>query len=122
MFKKLSDALRRFQYGRNGTDALNIALLMAGLLFLLLGSFLWRPLSAVSIAALVYALFRTYSRNLTARRQENSRFLRCIAPLKDRKNRYFRCPKCRQTVRVPRGKGRISIHCPKCGERFEKRT
>ena len=42
--------------------------------------------------------------------------------LKDRQHRYFACPKCRQTVRVPRGKGKISITCPKCREKFIRKT
>ena len=41
---------------------------------------------------------------------------------RDRQNRYFICPRCRQTVRVPRHKGKIAITCPKCKERFERRT
>jgi len=42
--------------------------------------------------------------------------------LKDRQHRYFSCPRCRQPVRVPRGKGKISITCPKCREKFIKKT
>ena len=42
--------------------------------------------------------------------------------LKDRQNRYYTCPRCRQTVRVPRGKGKIAITCPRCKERFIKKT
>ena len=42
--------------------------------------------------------------------------------LRDRDNRYFSCPKCRQMVRVPKGKGKINIRCPKCGEKFMKKT
>ena len=56
------------------------------------------------------------------RYQENRRFLLLIDRIKDRNNRYFNCPKCRQTVRVPRGKGKISITCPKCREKFIKKT
>lgn len=41
---------------------------------------------------------------------------------KDREHRYFRCPKCGQTVRVPRGRGKINIRCPRCNERFIKNT
>ena len=42
--------------------------------------------------------------------------------LKDRQHRYFDCPKCHQMVRVPRGKGKISITCPRCREKFVKKT
>jgi len=42
--------------------------------------------------------------------------------IKDREHRYFDCPKCRQMVRVPRGKGKISITCPKCREKFVRKS
>ena len=42
--------------------------------------------------------------------------------IRDRKHRYFTCPRCHQTVRVPRGKGKIAITCPKCKEKFTKKT
>lgn len=43
--------------------------------------------------------------------------------VKDRKNyKYFQCPSCHQKIRVPKGRGKIRIHCPKCGHDFEKKT
>ena len=33
---------------------------------------------------------------------------------------YYRCPQCRQKLRVPRGRGRIQISCPRCGTQFIK--
>ena len=63
-----------------------------------------------------------YSRNIEARRRENAAFQRFFTRLRDRQNRYFTCPRCRQVVRVPRGKGRINIRCPKCGEQFVRKT
>ena len=49
-------------------------------------------------------------------------FLMLLDRIKDREHRYFDCPKCRQPVRVPRGKGKIMITCPKCKERFQRKT
>ena len=122
MFKKFSDALRRFLYGRYGMDELGTALLIIGFALTLVGRF-WMALFLIpAYAAIFYELFRAYSRKITERRKENAWFLRLIAPLRDRQNRYFRCPKCKQSIRVPRGKGRIRIRCPKCGEQFEKKT
>ena len=57
-----------------------------------------------------------------ARRRENAAFQRVLTQLKDRDHRYYHCPKCRQTVRVPRGHGKINIRCPKCGEQFVKKS
>ena len=63
-----------------------------------------------------------FSRNTYARYEENRKFLRFFDRLKDREHRYFSCPKCQQPVRVPRGKGKIAITCPKCREKFIKKT
>ena len=65
---------------------------------------------------------RTLSRNTYRRYQENRKFLQFFTRLKDRQNRYFDCPKCRQLVRVPRGKGKIAITCPRCKEKFIRKT
>ena len=122
MFRRLGDAVRRFMYGRYGADQLGTALLVLGLVLSLLGSFLWGILHLVSWFVLIYYAFRVFSKNIPRRRQENAWFLRQTAPLRDRQHRYYRCPGCRQSVRVPRGKGRIAIKCPKCGQRFEKKS
>ena len=129
MFQKLGDALRRFMAGRYGTDKLNMAILAAALVGMLIGGLGARFLTPwlvictyLSEALLIWSIFRTYSRNIKARRRENTRWLGFCSRIKDRRNRYFRCPRCRQMVRVPRGKGTINIRCPKCGERFIKKT
>ena len=75
-----------------------------------------------SYATLIIALVRCFSRNTYKRYQENRRFLLLMDRIKDRNNRYYSCPKCRQTVRVPKGKGKIAITCPKCREKFIKKT
>ena len=129
MFQKLGDALRRFMAGRYGTDKLNMAILAAALVGMLIGGLGARFLTPwlvictyLSEALLIWSIFRTYSRNIEARRRENTRWLGFCSRIKDRRNRYFRCPRCRQMVRVPRGKGAINIRGPKCGERFIKKT
>ena len=128
MFRRLGDWFRNFMLGRYGADKLNTCLLGAGVVLMLIGSLLGRRFawaswcSLLSYVPLVWCIFRMYSRNLDARRRENAAFLNFFAHLKDREHRYFRCPRCRQTVRVPRGRGQINIRCPKCGEQFRKRT
>ena len=135
---KLRCGLARFLYGRNGTDQLNLALLGLYLVLLLLR---WILVSVTGSAAVdliftvlttalaLWILFRFFSRNLTARRGENQRFLRCFQPLtswltraRDRDHRYFPCPGCGTVCRVPRGKGTIRITCPKCGQVMQKKT
>lgn len=123
MFQKIRYALQRFMQGRYGTDKLNTALLILGMILCLVGSFLDKMLIYnLAYIPLIYGLFRMFSRKVEARRAENAAFERLLRRIKDRSHRYFRCPQCRQTVRVPKGKGKISIRCPKCGESFIKKT
>lgn len=124
---KIRSGLYRFMSGRYGTDRLNVVILCVGVAASILsavlqgnwfGSILW----VVSYGLMIWAIFRCLSRNINGRYQENRRFLLMIDRVKDRKNRYFLCPRCRQTVRVPRGKGKIMITCPKCREKFQRKT
>ena len=124
---KMSQGLRSFMYGRYGTDRLSMVILMAGLVASLLSSFVHIfPMNLIflllSYGLMIWAIFRVMSRNTYKRYQENRRFLQFFDRLKDRQNKYFDCPKCHQTVRVPRGKGRISITCPRCKEKFIRKT
>ena len=113
--------------GRYGTDRLNMVILCTGLVASLLSAmirvFPWNLLLMVlSYALMIWAIFRTMSRNTYRRYQENRKFLQVFERLRDRQNKYFDCPKCHQTVRVPRGKGKISITCPRCKEKFIRKT
>lgn len=126
-FQRLGYKFRNFMIGRYGTDKLNMAILCAGLAVCLVSAFFHNPqinllLTAVSYGLMFWALFRSFSRNTYKRYQENRKFLQFFDRLKDRDHRYYDCPKCRQVVRVPRGKGKIAITCPKCRERFVKKT
>ena len=124
---KLSAGLRHFMMGRYGTDRLNMAILGVGLVASLLSALirlsgLNLALFALSYGMMFWAIFRSLSRNTYKRYQENRKFLQFFDRLKDRQHRYFDCPKCRQMVRVPRGKGKIAITCPRCREKFVKKT
>ena len=119
-------ALRRFMAGRYGHDRLNFTRLVAGCVLCFVQIFVPAGagvvLTILSEALLILSLFRCFSRNTYKRYNENRRFLLLIDRIKDRSHRYYTCPKCRQTVRVPRGKGKIAITCPKCREKFVKKT
>ena len=120
---RIKQALQRFMTGRYGTDKLNTWILGAGVILCLVSMFV--PAALVNLALttaayvlMIWAVFRSLSRNTYKRYQENRRFLMLLNRVKDREHRYFDCPKCRQPVRVPRGKGKIMISCPKCKEKF----
>ena len=124
---RIKQALVRFMAGRYGTDKLNMVLLTTGLVVSLAGLFVRLPVLNLCFMLLSYGLvgltlYRTFSRNTYKRYQENRRFLQFFEKLKDRQHRYYKCPRCHQQVRVPKGKGKISITCPKCKEKFVKKT
>ena len=119
--------LQRVMAGRYGTDKLNTWILGAGLILCIVSIFVRIPMVDLALtlgayALMIWAMFRTFSRNTYKRYRENRRFLMLLDRIKDREHRYFDCPKCRQPVRVPRGKGQIMITCPKCKEKFQRKT
>ncbi len=127
ILRKIRNGFRNFMIGRYGNDKLNMAILVAGVVCCLVGMFIpvaavKLGLTAVSYGLLIWAVLRCLSRNTYKRYRENRKYLMFIDRLKDREHRYFECPKCHQPVRVPKGKGKISITCPKCKEKFVKRT
>jgi len=127
--------LRNFMIGRYGPDHLYIALFVFAVLISIASRIAnFSPLLFLSYAILIFAMFRFFSKNIQKRRAENDRFLRFWGPIsnkikrkvqqfKSRKtHKFFTCPACKNTLRVPKGKGKIQITCPKCGERFTKKT
>lgn len=126
--------IQRFFYGRYGYDQLNWCLLFLYLFFLLITMVTDLVFFHVlSLGCGLFAVFRLLSRNFPRRRAENAAFLRVAGPalrnlklwktmLRDKEHRYFKCPGCGQRLRVPRGKGRISINCRSCGAAFERNT
>ena len=138
-FYRISSALARFMYGRNGPDQLNLALLAGYTVLLLLQVFLNRFSAArmvLDILTLLLAaviLYRIFSRDLDKRRAENARFLNWWYPVKnrisilrqrskDKEHRYFVCKNCKTVCRVPAGKGKVEITCPKCGGKIIGRS
>ena len=124
---KLRTGLRRFMEGRYGTDKLNMAILLTGLACSILASILPGAVTKLTFTTVSYilmgfAIFRTLSRNIYKRYEENRKFLLFFQKIKDKDHRYYNCPRCHQQVRVPKGKGKISITCPKCREKFIKTT
>ena len=125
--RRFKNWLRRVMSGRYGTDKLNMCILIVGVVVSIVAAFMKSAtvillLTTVSYVLMFWAIFRCFSRNTYKRYQENRRFLMLLDRIKDRQHRYYSCPRCRQPVRVPRGKGKIAITCPKCKEKFIKKT
>ena len=125
--------LQRFMSGRYGSDAFGNFLCVVSLICLVLGLFVG-IFYYIGLALLIYTYFRMLSRNVSKRYAENQMFLQKSAGVRAkfarfkqrfvlRKTyRYFSCPRCKQQIRVPKGRGRIAITCPKCGTQFIKKT
>lgn len=131
----MKEKFRQFMIGRYGTDGLNQFLSFSSIVMLLIALisgvtlFTW-----IGIVLLVLCYYRSLSRNISKRTEENYRY----CTLKDQAERklnglktqwanrkiyhYYRCPQCRQKLRVPRGRGRIQISCPRCGTQFIKKS
>ena len=130
----IRNALRRFMYGRYGSDELNLFLLVTYLVLLLLSALPGLGLlETVAFVLMAWSLFRMLSRNYAARRAENAKFLHVAGPvirwlrlrrtiLRDKEHRYFKCPNCGQQLRVPKGKGSITVTCRSCGVSFREKS
>lgn len=127
LLAKISAGLRRFMEGRYGTDKLGMFLLRTALILMVVDLFLPESVVklvvwALSYGLMIWAVVRALSRNTYRRYEENRKFLQFFDALKDREHRYYNCPKCRKRVRVPRGKGKIAISCPRCREKFVRKS
>lgn len=129
----MKEKLIRFMYGRNGVDSLGKFVLAISIIVMLLAG--WTDsliLSYLSWIGIIYLYFRMFSRNIYKRSSENQWYLNKSYKIRtffyrqknlllQRKTHHiYKCPTCRQKIRVPRGKGRIEIRCPKCNTRFIK--
>ena len=124
--QKLRAGLDRFMQGRYGLDRMNSVLLWISVILAVIAMIL-SGIPGLVFTLLAYllvstAIFRALSRNTYKRYRENRWFLMQCDRVKDRDHRYYSCPNCRQSVRVPKGKGKIAITCPKCKEKFIKKT
>lgn len=129
----------RFMQGRYGVDQLSKFLLLLGLIAVVISSMFINNVVGVIFYILGWALvvccyFRVFSRNVQKRYAENQAFLaktyRVRSFFQRQKNIWqqrrvyhiYTCPSCKQKIRIPRGKGRIEVRCPKCGATFIKKS
>jgi len=142
MLYKFRCAVTRFMYGRNGMDQLNRALFWVYIILWLAGNIvsmvvrsdiLNMVFNALMWVLFVAIFFRMFSKNLPKRREENQKWINwwwgvrnksagARARHADKDHKYFTCKGCKTICRVPVGKGKIIITCPKCGAKIEART
>ena len=123
----------RFMTGRYGTDSLNRGLIIVWIVFLVLGfitGWVWLYIPQLILCFVIF--FRMLSRNFVKRQRENlayyelmkkigSGWRRLLVRIRDRKTaNFFRCPRCKADIRMPKKSGRFKIRCPKCGEEFTR--
>lgn len=135
----MKEKLMRFMQGRYGVDQLSKVLLIAGLAVVFGSALVGEGLISVFFYILgwvlvIYCYFRTFSRNVAKRYAENQAFLTKTYGIRSffqkqkniwQQRRYYHiytCPSCKQKIRIPRGKGKIEIRCPKCGATFIKKS
>jgi len=134
--KNIRNKFYSFMYGRYGNDRLNNVLLWSYIVIVLLRMILFVFFDEPVLVAIIYyvltlalfatIIFRAFSRNVIKRRRENERFFGFFKLLKnrfkDRKTHVYRkCPKCRAVLRLPKAKGKHTVVCPRCSERFSVR-
>ena len=129
---KIKEKLARFMYGRYGGDQLNSFILITVAILMVVNIFLDSLIIYIAYMLLwIWSLFRMLSRKIYKRRAENEKFLRLWTPIKnkfklmknkrrDRKTHvYKKCPRCKSVLRLPKQKGKHTVRCPKCSNRFD---
>ncbi|MCC8101888.1 MAG: hypothetical protein LIP11_06375 [Clostridiales bacterium] len=135
MKQKISDFFSNFMSGRYGADDLSKFMLAVCLILLVINIFTSQPLIyLLALVLLVLSYFRMFSRNYMQRSAENEKYLNLTQGIRDRFSKagrrakeskdyhIYKCPSCGQKIRVPRGKGKICITCPKCRNEFQKKS
>lgn len=135
MMNSFRERFAKYMVGRYGPDRLGQFFIGAALFFLVSG-IIFRNIFVdwAAIICMIVCYFRMFSKNISKRYEENQKYERMRFKVTERFRKWkykwkqareyhiYKCPKCSQKIRVPRGKGRISIHCPKCNTDFIKKS
>lgn len=140
-FRNLGYKIQRFMVGRYGADQLWRALIIFYLIAIVITNIVYRfskvayySLSVLSLAILIFAVFRVFSKNIEARRKENQEWIRITGGIrqkfifakernKQRKtHKFVKCKKCKKVLRLPKNKGKLNVSCPHCHNQFVVNT
>ena len=136
---RFREKLQQFMYGRYGMDGLGRFIMWVALGCIVVswftgGTVAGSVLNTLALALLILGYFRMFSRNTQKRYQENCTYYRYVNRIKDffkRQKSYmqqskthhiYKCPQCKQKIRIPRGKGKVAIRCQRCGTEFIKNS
>ena len=139
---KMSDRFRNFMRGRYGVDQLSNGLVFLFFILILIGIltrntiFTW-----IALIPMILSYYRMFSKNFSKRYNENRIYTNLMSPVYDlldkikgffnrkikrfktrKEYKYFKCPNCKQELRVPRGRGEITVTCPKCQQSFDRKS
>ena len=131
----MKERMQRFMAGCYGNDQLNQFIFIVAIISMVLEIITRQSLFyTLTLVLLILAYVRVFSRNINKRYEENMKFLQKKDAIlnKFRKQKYYAaqrrnfhiytCPQCKQKIRIPKGKGKISITCPKCRTSFIKKS
>ncbi len=135
MWTRIKMAFIRFMQGRNGVDNLGYHSLWGGLILVLVNTFIGSILlSLLGNVMYFYALFRMLSRNVSKRQAEHACYVHFLNNWKKevkqfflrlkgtKEYKYFRCPSCKNRLRLRRGCGEKHITCPVCKHQFDQKA
>ena len=120
--------LARFFQGRTGVDALGRTVTWIALILMIITMITHSNIAyLLAMACLIYSFWRMLSKNYQKRYAENAKFLALTSKLRFNFSQYrtykvFKCPNCKQKLRVPRGRGKIQITCNRCRTQFIKKV
>lgn len=130
----MKEKWRAWMSGRYGMDGYGRFLAVAALLCVLVSTWSTGLLAFLGAALLIYCYVRMFSKNLSRRAQENYVYEGAVREVRAwwykqvdhlrqcRTHRFYRCPQCRQQLRVPKGRGKIEITCPRCHKSFQRKS
>ncbi|MCI9145740.1 MAG: hypothetical protein HFJ97_05195 [Eubacterium sp.] len=133
--------IQRFMIGRYGADQLWRALMIFYLLAIVITNIVYRfskiayySLSVLSLAIIIFAVFRVFSKNIEARRKENQEWLKITGGIRQKfifakernkqkkTHKFVKCKQCKKILRLPKNKGKLNVSCPHCKNQFVVNT
>jgi len=131
----MKQKIQRFMAGRYGADQLGQVIMGISLVLLVISMFSrWNIFYVLALGLMIYEYYRMMSKKVSKRYEENQKFMnlryRAVVKWNQKKEHFrqrkiyhfYKCPSCKQKIRVPKGKGKICITCPKCKTEFIKKS